>query len=188
MSDVSVIDQLIEPVTKDLGEFTVRRLLPSKRRQRIGPFIFFDHMGPADFPPGTGVNVRAHPHIGLATVTYLFEGEILHRDSLPQHSGPRQYVNGGPAGPREPLRLVLEQVLDRGEQLRVVEGLRLVRVASSLEALLGVTANRVAVRAKTGVAWPSQQRVASYALSSAFDRRASRHDRTNPPGCTRKAL
>lgn len=82
MSDVSVIDQLIEPVTKDLGEFTVRRLLPSKRRLRIGPFIFFDHMGPADFPPGTGVNVRAHPHIGLATITYLFEGEILHRDSL----------------------------------------------------------------------------------------------------------
>lgn len=82
MSDVSVIDQLIEPVTKDLGEFTVRRLLPSKRRQRIGPFIFFDHMGPADFPPGTGVNVRAHPHIGIATITYLFEGEILHRDSL----------------------------------------------------------------------------------------------------------
>lgn len=77
MSDVSVIDQLIEPVTKDLGEFTVRRLLPSKRRLRIGPFIFFDHMGPADFPPGTGVNVRAHPHIGLAAITYLFEGDRI---------------------------------------------------------------------------------------------------------------
>ena len=82
MSDVSVIELLIEPVTKDLGEFTVRRALPDKRRQRVGPFIFFDHMGPADFPPGTGVNVRAHPHIGLATITYLFAGEILHRDSL----------------------------------------------------------------------------------------------------------
>jgi len=57
-------------------------LLPDKRRQRVGPFIFFDHMGPAEFPPGSGVNVRAHPHIGLATITYLFEGEILHRDSL----------------------------------------------------------------------------------------------------------
>ena len=76
------IDLLIEPATKDLGEFTVRRTLPDKRRQRVGPFIFFDHMGPAEFPPGTGVNVRSHPHIGLATVTYLFEGEILHRDSL----------------------------------------------------------------------------------------------------------
>lgn len=82
MSKISVIDLLIEPVTKDLGEFTVRRTLPDKRRQRVGPFIFLDHMGPADFPPGTGVNVRAHPHIGLATITYLFEGEILHRDSL----------------------------------------------------------------------------------------------------------
>lgn len=77
-----VIDLVIEPEIKDLGEFTVRRALPDKRRQRVGPFIFFDHMGPAEFPPGTGVNVRSHPHIGLATVTYLFEGEILHRDNL----------------------------------------------------------------------------------------------------------
>jgi redox-sensitive bicupin YhaK (pirin superfamily) len=82
MSENSVIDLLIEPRTRDLGEFTVRRALPDKRRQRVGPFIFFDHMGPAEFKPGTGVNVRAHPHIGLATITYLFEGEMLHRDSL----------------------------------------------------------------------------------------------------------
>ena len=78
----SVIELLIETRVRDLGDFTVRRALPDKRRQRVGPFIFFDHMGPADFQPGTGVNVRAHPHIGLATITYLFEGEILHRDSL----------------------------------------------------------------------------------------------------------
>jgi redox-sensitive bicupin YhaK (pirin superfamily) len=82
MDDNGIIELLIEPATKDLGEFTVRRALPDKRRQRVGPFIFFDHMGPAEFPPGTGVNVRSHPHIGLATITYLFEGEILHRDSL----------------------------------------------------------------------------------------------------------
>ena len=82
MDDSTVIELLIEPATRDLGEFTVRRALPDKRRQRVGPFIFFDHMGPAEFSPGTGVNVRAHPHIGLATITYLFEGEILHRDSL----------------------------------------------------------------------------------------------------------
>jgi redox-sensitive bicupin YhaK (pirin superfamily) len=56
----------IKPVTKSLGELQVRRSLPDKRRQRVGPFIFFDHMGPAKFLPGTGVNVRAHPHIGLA--------------------------------------------------------------------------------------------------------------------------
>lgn len=82
MQDKGVIELLIEPTAKDLGEFTVRRALPDKRRQRVGPFIFFDHMGPAEFAPGQGVNVRAHPHIGLATITYLFEGEILHRDSL----------------------------------------------------------------------------------------------------------
>jgi len=82
LSNAKLIDLLIEPVTKDLGEFTVRRALPDPRRQRVGPFIFFDHMGPAEFPPGSGVNVRSHPHIGLATITYLFEGEILHRDSL----------------------------------------------------------------------------------------------------------
>ena len=82
MDESDVIELLIEPVIKDLGEFTVRRALPDKRRQRVGPFIFFDHMGPAEFPPGTGVNVRSHPHIGLATITYLFEGEILHRDNL----------------------------------------------------------------------------------------------------------
>lgn len=82
MAKQGVIDLLIDPATRDLGEFSVRRALPDKRRQRVGPFIFFDHMGPAEFAPGTGVNVRSHPHIGLATVTYLFEGEILHRDSL----------------------------------------------------------------------------------------------------------
>lgn len=82
MVEPKIIELLIEPATKDLGEFTVRRALPDDRRQRVGPFIFFDHMGPATFPPGTGVNVRSHPHIGLATITYLFEGEILHRDSL----------------------------------------------------------------------------------------------------------
>lgn len=82
MDDAVIVELLIEPAEKDLGEFTVRRALPDKRRQRVGPFIFFDHMGPAKFAPGTGVNVRSHPHIGLATITYLFEGEILHRDSL----------------------------------------------------------------------------------------------------------
>ena len=67
---------------KDLGGFTVRRVLPAARKQMVGPFIFFDHMGPAEFPPGKGIDVRPHPHIGIATITYLFAGEILHRDSL----------------------------------------------------------------------------------------------------------
>jgi redox-sensitive bicupin YhaK (pirin superfamily) len=76
------IELVLQPRVKDLGGFSVRRLFPTARRKMVGPWIFFDHMGPADFPPGEGINVRPHPHINLATVTYLFEGEILHRDSL----------------------------------------------------------------------------------------------------------
>jgi len=67
---------------KDLGGFQVRRVLPFAKHRMVGPWIFFDHMGPADFAPGIGINVRPHPHINLATVTYLFSGAILHRDSL----------------------------------------------------------------------------------------------------------
>ena len=73
---------LLKPHTKDLGGFEVRRLLPGHPYRMVGPFIFFDHMGPAQLPPGGGVDVRPHPHIGLATVTYLFEGALMHRDSL----------------------------------------------------------------------------------------------------------
>jgi hypothetical protein len=73
---------LLKPDTRDLGGFSVRRVLPGMPHRMVGPFIFFDHMGPADFAPGTGIDVRPHPHIGLATVTYLFDGEIVHRDSL----------------------------------------------------------------------------------------------------------
>lgn len=76
------IDLVIKPRARDIGSFSVRRSLPSARRRLVGPFIFFDHMGPVDFEPGQGIDVRPHPHIGLATVTYLFEGEIMHRDSL----------------------------------------------------------------------------------------------------------
>lgn len=72
----------IPPREKDLGGFTVRRLLPYAQRRMIGPFIFLDHMGPAHFEAHQGIDVRPHPHIGLATVTYLFEGEIFHRDTL----------------------------------------------------------------------------------------------------------
>src|ERR1041384_6844395 len=73
---------LVAP-TRDLGDgFVVRRALPSARRRMVGPFVFFDQMGPVAFRDGQGLDVRPHPHIGLATVTYLFEGEIVHRDSL----------------------------------------------------------------------------------------------------------
>ncbi len=77
-----MIATIIEGRTRDLGGFTVARILPSSARRRVGPVVFFDHLGPARFAPGEGIDVRPHPHIGLATVTYLFEGEIVHRDSL----------------------------------------------------------------------------------------------------------
>ena len=81
-SPESVDLQIIDSDIKDLGGFSVRRILPAAARQMVGPFIFFDHFGPTQFAPGEGVQVRPHPHIGIATVTYLFEGEIIHRDSL----------------------------------------------------------------------------------------------------------
>jgi redox-sensitive bicupin YhaK (pirin superfamily) len=82
MTRESPIELTIEPRIRSLGEFDVRRVLPAAERRMVGPFVFLDHMGPAVFPPGKGIAVRPHPHIGLATITYLFEGEIMHRDSL----------------------------------------------------------------------------------------------------------
>ena len=81
-SDNPAIEIVIDPRARDLGDFEVRRVLPFAKRRTVGPFVFFDHMGPVVFGPGKGVNVRPHPHIGLATVTYLFDGRIVHRDSL----------------------------------------------------------------------------------------------------------
>jgi redox-sensitive bicupin YhaK (pirin superfamily) len=79
-----MLETVIKQRRKDLGGFEVGRVLPFAQRRMVGPFIFFDHMGPVDFPAGIprSVDVRPHPHIGLSTLTYLFEGEITHRDSL----------------------------------------------------------------------------------------------------------
>jgi redox-sensitive bicupin YhaK (pirin superfamily) len=78
----SSIKAVLKPHLRDIGNLAVRRVLPAMAARLVGPFIFFDHMGPATLPAGTGLDVRPHPHIGLATVTYLFEGAIMHRDSL----------------------------------------------------------------------------------------------------------
>jgi redox-sensitive bicupin YhaK (pirin superfamily) len=83
---VDLIETMIVPRARDLGDFEVRRALPSSKRQMVGPFIFFDQMGPAEFLTNQGIDVRPHPHIGLATVTYLYEGSIRHRDSLGTNS------------------------------------------------------------------------------------------------------
>ncbi|MEM1106779.1 MAG: pirin family protein [Pseudomonadota bacterium] len=81
--DCDSLDLVIRPRVKDLGDgFVVRRLLPFHKRRMVGPFIFFDHFGPVEYAPGTGFDVRPHPHIGLSTVTYLFEGAITHKDTV----------------------------------------------------------------------------------------------------------
>lgn len=82
MSDLSTsIDTIVVPRTSDIGNFEVRRALPSAQRRTVGPFVFLDEMGPAVIPAEVGIDVRPHPHIGLETVTYLFDGSIVHRDS-----------------------------------------------------------------------------------------------------------
>lgn len=81
-SPCSGIDLIIRATERDLDSFSVRRYLPHLQCSHVGPFVFFDHFGPADFAPGNGLDVRPHPHIGLATISYLFAGEIMHRDSL----------------------------------------------------------------------------------------------------------
>lgn len=80
--DIDSIETLIIPRAHDLGGFEVRRALPAPKRQMVGPFIFFDQAGPAEFLTGSGIDVRPHPHIGLGTVTYLYQGDFHHRDSL----------------------------------------------------------------------------------------------------------
>lgn len=82
ISGYRALKMVLQPKDKDLGGFSVRRTIPTKECRSVGPWVFFDHMGPAHFEKNEGVDVRPHPHIGLATVTYLFEGEMLHRDSL----------------------------------------------------------------------------------------------------------
>jgi redox-sensitive bicupin YhaK (pirin superfamily) len=82
----AAFEQVIVPVTHDLGDFKVNRSLPAKERTMVGPFIFVDEFGPARLPAGRGMDVRPHPHINLATVTYLFDGAIEHRDSIGSHA------------------------------------------------------------------------------------------------------
>lgn len=91
MSIDDPVIQTITPTTHDLGDFKVHRCLPSRERTMVGPFIFFDQAGPAKLAPGNGVDVRPHPHINLATVTYMYEGAFLHRDSL----GTEQLIEAG---------------------------------------------------------------------------------------------
>ena len=74
--------RVLQVRSKDIGSFSVRRAIPQMAQRHVGPFVFFDHMGPVTLPPGQGMDVRPHPHVGLATITYLFDGSLVHRDSL----------------------------------------------------------------------------------------------------------
>ncbi len=107
-ADSASVELLIGSRAKDLGDLVVRRVLPSSERQRVGPFIFFDQMGPARLAAGSGIDVRPHPHIGLATVTYLFDGVIQHRDSLGSDQaitpGAVNWMTAGEARPRDAVR------------------------------------------------------------------------------------
>jgi len=86
-----MIELVIDAVRKDLGGFEVGRVLPFAKKRMVGPFVFLDHLGPAHFAPGSGIDVRPHPHIGLSTVTYLMQGRIFHQDNL----GYRQAIMPG---------------------------------------------------------------------------------------------
>ena len=125
--------QIVVPRTVDLGGLQVRRALPSARSRMVGPFIFFDHFGPAVFRAGQGIDVRPHPHIGLATVTYLFDGEIVHRDSLgsamPIRPGAVNWMTAGPMKDEETAPAFahtpstdIPQSRDNGLTLRVIAG------------------------------------------------------------------
>src|SRR5215470_2924194 len=85
----SAISAIVDGRRRNVGGFEVRRVLPSRAFRLVGPFIFLDHMGPLTLPPGQGIDVLPHPHIGLATVTYLLDGELIHRDSLGSHQSIR---------------------------------------------------------------------------------------------------
>ena len=119
-----MIDLVIDRRERDLGGFTVGRVLPSTKRHMVGPFIFFDHMGPVDFAPGLSksADVRPHPHIGLSTVTYLFDGEIMHRDSVGSEQAIRPgEVNWMTAGRGITHSERFEKARDRGDRMHGIQ-------------------------------------------------------------------
>jgi redox-sensitive bicupin YhaK (pirin superfamily) len=124
LASTGKVNLIVAAKEKELGGFSVRRVLPSVQRKMVGPWIFFDHMGPAHFAPGEGVNVRPHPHIGLATVTYLFAGEMLHRDSV----GSCQLIRPGDINLMVAGKGIVHSERERPEQTRVdriIHGLQL---------------------------------------------------------------
>ncbi|HZW14415.1 MAG TPA: pirin family protein [Noviherbaspirillum sp.] len=156
---------LIKPHIRDIGGLNVRRLLPGHPHKMVGPFIFFDHMGPTAFRPGAGLDVRPHPHIGLATVTYLFEGTILHRDSLgnvqPIRPGDVNWMTAGSGiahSERTPVELRTSGGSLHGIQVWVALPKALERVTPSFEhhpavTLPSITSSGISMRVIAGSAF-----------------------------------
>lgn len=174
------VELRIAPRCRDLGGFSVRRVLPSPDRRMVGPFIFFDEMGPAVFPPGQGIDVRPHPHIGIATITYLFDGEIMHRDSLgydqPIRPGAvnlmtagRGIVHSERAGPDRHVEASMHGIqswIALPEELQEIDPAFEHVPASELPAL---TAGDAAVRLILGEAWGEASPVTSYSRTLYFE-------------------
>ncbi len=191
---------IIQPRDKDLGGFSVRRTLPTKEQKMVGPWIFFDHMGPAEFAAGSGISVRPHPHINLATVTYLFAGEILHRDSL----GSYQAITPGDINLMVAGRGIVHSERERPEvtaSAHSLHGLQLWLAlpeqdeetepafyhypAASIPAL---SINGVAVRVLMGTAYGQTSPVKTYAQTLYIEAHLNAGQQLLIPNCAERAI
>lgn len=194
------VDIVIKPRDKDLGGFSVRRTLPTKERKMVGPWIFFDHMGPAEFAAGSGINVRPHPHINLATVTYLFEGEILHRDSV----GSYQTITPGDINLMVAGRGIVHSERERPEvtaSKHKLHGLQLwlalpekdEEIAPAFyhypnNTIPAVDVNGVAVRVLMGNAYGQTSPVKTYAQTLYVEAFMQKGQRLTLPDCAERAI
>ena len=194
------VDIVIKPRDKDLGGFSVRRTLPTKERKMVGPWIFFDHMGPAEFAAGSGINVRPHPHINLATVTYLFEGEILHRDSV----GSYQTITPGDINLMVAGRGIVHSERERPEvtaSKHKLHGLQLwlalpekdEEIAPAFyhypnNTIPAVDVNGVAVRVLMGSAYDQTSPVKTYAQTLYVEAFMQKGQRLTLPDCAERAI
>ena len=182
MTDAAPSPRLIQPHDKDLGGgFKVRRLLPAALRRSVGPFVFFDHFGPATEDPGTEHDVRPHPHIGLATVTYLFEGAMMHRDSLGSvqevQPGAINWMTSGRGivhSERKPDRLKADTYVNHGLQLWAALPQAFEEVEPSFshtaaEAIPEVTVQGAQVRVLVGEAFGARSPVKTFSQTVYLD-------------------
>ncbi len=182
MTDAAPATRLLQPHDKDLGGgFKVRRLLPAAMRRAVGPFVFFDHFGPATEQPGNAHDVRPHPHIGLATVTYLFEGAMMHRDSLGSVQeilpGAINWMTAGRGivhSERKPERLLESTYVNHGLQLwaalpQAHEEVEPSFAHTPADAIPAVTEQGVGVRVLVGEAFGARSPVKTFSQTLYLD-------------------